>query len=257
MTTLADPAVKEWIAFLHRNNGRMPSFALPLAALEDRCHAEYHRVDILDDPVMTAFESACYASRARVIGALLACAALTERELTGRSRYSVVTPTTTRRSPQAFRTTGWCVGVVPIDFDVQERTFSELAFTAQRNFDERLCLANVPIELVLELAVGLPTIRSVATGGVMLSYMDVNVPPLSAHFAREWHQTKGRVYINQGLSAQVALWLFRTQRGLSLTAAYPANGTARASMHRYVKTLTGACRQAADALMQTYSHVGG
>ncbi len=256
MTTLADPEVKEWIAFLNRNNGRMPSFALPLGVLEDRYHAEYVHVDILDDTVMAAFESACHASGARVIGGLLACAALTERELAGRSRYSVVTPTTTRRSPQAFRTTGWCVGVVPIDFDVQERTFPELAFTAQRNFDERLCLANMPIELVLELAVGLPTIRSVATGGVMLSYMDVNVPPLSAHIAREWHQGNGRVYINQGMAAQVALWFFRTQRGLSLTAAYPANKTARASMHRYVRALTGACRRAADALIPTYSHVG-
>lgn len=256
MTTLADPEVKEWIAFLHRNNGRKPSFALPLGVLEDRCHAEYVHLDILDDTVMAAFESACHASGARVIGGLLACAALTERELAGRSHYSVVTPTTTRRSPRAFRTTGWCVGVVPIDFDVQERTFPELALTAQRNFDERLCLANVPMELVLELAVGLPTIRSVATGGVMLSYMDVNVPPLSAHIAREWHQGNGRVYINQGMAAQVALWFFRTQRGLSLTAAYPANGTARTSMHRYVKALTGACRRAADALMPTYSDVG-
>jgi hypothetical protein len=257
MTTLADPAVKEWIAFLHRNNGRMPSFALPLAALEDSCHAEYHRVDILDDPVMTAFESACYASRARVIGALLACAALTERELTGRSRYSVVTPTTTRRSPQAFGTTGWCVGVVPIDFEVQERTFPELARIAQRNFDERLRLASVPIELVLELAVGLPTIRSVATGGVMLSYIDANFSSFGAQVAREWQQANGRVYINQGMAAQVALWFFRTQRGLSLTAAYPANGTARASMHRYVEAFAGVCRRAADALISTQAEAGG
>jgi hypothetical protein len=149
------------------------------------------------------------------------------------------------------------VGLVPIDFEVQERTFAQLAFTAQRNFDERRGLAHVPIELVLELAAGLPTIRSVATGGVMLSYMDANFPPRSAHIARELQQGNGRGYINQGMAAQVALWFFRTQRGLSLTAAYPANGTARASMHRYVKTLTGACRQAADALMPTYSHVGG
>jgi mycolipenoyl-CoA---2-(long-chain-fatty acyl)-trehalose mycolipenoyltransferase / long-chain-acyl-CoA---trehalose acyltransferase len=256
MATLADLEVTQWIAFLHQNDGRMPCFALPLGVLEDRYHAEYVHVDILDDAAMAAFESACDASGARAIGGLLACAALTERELTGRSRYSVVTPTTTRRSPQAFRTVGWCVGVVPIDFDVQERAFPELAFAAQCNFDERLCLANVPIERVLELAVGLPTIRSVATGGVMLSYMDANVPPLSAHIAREWYQANGRVYINQGMAAQVALWFFRTQRGLSLTVAYPANGTARASIHRYVEVLTSVCRGAADALIPAYPHAG-
>jgi hypothetical protein len=255
-TTLADPEVKRWIAFLHRNSGRMPAFALPIGVLEDRYHAEYMHVDILDDAVMDAFEAACHAAGARAIGGLLACAALTERELAGRSRYSVVTPTTTRRTPQAFRTTGWCVGVVPIDFDVQQRTFPELALTAQRNFDERLSLADVPIELVLELAAGLPTVGPVATGGVMLSYMDANVAPLSADIAREWHQANGRVYINQGIAAQVAIWLFRTQRGLSLTAAYPANETARASMHRYVEAFAGACRVAADALLPMCSDVG-
>ena len=90
----------------------------------------------------------------------------------------------------------------------------------------------------------------------MLSYMDVNVAPLSAHIAREWHQANGRVYINQGIAAQVAIWLFRTQRGLSLTAAYPANETARASMHRYVEAFASECRMAADASMPTYSDVG-
>lgn len=253
--TLADPEVKQWIAFLHRNGGRMPSFALPLGVLQDRYHTEYVHVDILDDAIMDAFESTCHASGARVIGGLLACAALAERELAGGSRYSVVTPTTTRRSPKAFRTTGWCVGVVPIDFEVQHRAFPELALIAQSNFDERLSLAEVPIELVIELAAGLPT-APVATGGVMLSYMDVNVPPLSAHIAREWHQANGRVYINQGVSAQVAIWLFRTQRGLSLTAAYPANEVARASMHRYVEAFAGACRRAVGALMPAYSDAG-
>lgn len=255
-TTLADPEVKEWMAFLLRNNGRRPSFALPLGVLEDRYRAEYVHVDVLDDAGMSAFESACHACGARAIGGLLACAALTERDLAGRSHYSVVTPTTTRRSPRAFRTTGWCVGVVPIDFDVQERTFAELATAAQVNFDERLPLASVPIELVLELAAGLPSVQSAATGGVMLSYMDVNVPPLGAHIAREWHQANGRVYINRGMAAQVALWFFRTQRGLSLTAAYPANETAHASMHRYVEALAGACRRAASAGMPAHSDVG-
>lgn len=255
-TTLADPEVKRWVAFLERNNGRMPAFALPLGVLEDRYHAEYLHLDILDDAIMDAFESACHSAGARAIGGLLACAALTERDLAGRSRYSAVTPTTTRRSPQAFRTTGWCVGVVPIDFDVQQRTFSELALIAQNNFDERLGLAGTPVELVLELAAGLPTVGSAATGGVMFSYMDVNVPPLGAQIAREWHRANGRVFINQGIAAQVAIWLFRTQRGLSLTASYPANETARASMHRYVAAFAGACRRAADASMPPYPSVG-
>lgn len=245
--TLDDPGVAEWIAFLRRNHGRMPPFPLPLGAQEDRCLAEYQQVEVLDDAGMAAFEDACHVSGARVIGGLLACAALTERELAGSAHYSVVTPTMTRKSPEAFRTVGWCMGVVPIDFDAGGSCFPELAAAAQHNFDGRLGLAQVPIERVLELAAGLPAIRPAATGGVMLSYMDASLPPLSAHIARDWHGAGGRVYINQGMAAQVALWFFRTPRGLSLTAAYPANGTARSSMQRYLDALKGACRIAAAA----------
>ena len=253
--TLTDPAVAEWIAYLHSNHGRMPPFPLPLGVLEDRCLAEHINVEILNRAEIAAFEAICHASGARVVGGLLACAALSERELAGRGRYSVVTPTTTRRSPKAFGTTGWCTGVVPIDFNVGDQAFGELALTAQRVFDKRLPLANVPIERVLELAADLPNIRPVATGGVMLSYMDANLPPLSANIARDWLHANGRVYINQGAAAQVALWFFRTERGLTLTAAYPANDIARASMQDYVKALKGACHQAVDASIQTLSEM--
>lgn len=140
---------------------------------------------------------------------------------------------------------GWCMGVAPVDFNIGDGALGSLAATAQRIFDERLPLAGIPIERVLELAAGLPEIRPAATGGVMLSYVDANLPPLSAHIARDWHQAQGRVYINQGMAAQVALWFFRTESGLTLTAAYPANPTARASMQRYAETFTDVCRRAA------------
>lgn len=244
--TLADSDVSEWVAFLFRNRGRMPPFPLPLGVLEDRCPAEYLNVDILDEPGAAAFEAACHASGARAIGGLLACAALTDHELAGIERYSVVTPTTTRRSPEAFRTAGWCMGVLPIDFRVGERTFPELAVIAQQVFDARLTMARVPIELVLELAAGLQEIRPVATGGIMLSYIDTNLPPLGPHISGAWHRSGGRVYINQGMAAQVALWFFRTRRGLTLTAAYPENATARASMQRYVGALRRMCGRAAE-----------
>lgn len=248
LLTLEDPVVADWISFLHRNNGRTPPFPLPLGVQEDRCRAEYLQADILDPSGMAAFEDACHAAGARVIGGLLACAALTEGELAGTCRYGVVTPTTTRRSPEAFRTTGWCMGLVPIDFDTTPCAFPELAAAAQRIFDDRLGLAQVPIERVLELATSLPSIRRVATGGVMLSYMDTNLAPLSAHIARDWHQAAGRIYINEGMAAQVALWFFRTPRGLTLTVAYPANATARGSMQHYVKMLKNVCSRATREL---------
>lgn len=243
--TLAEPAVAGWIDFLHRNHGRLPRFALPLGVLEDRCLAEYRQIELLDEAGTNAFEAACEAAGARVIGGLMAGAAMTERELAGTDRFGVVTPASTRKSSQAYRTAGWCMGLVPIDLETGARDFRSLAAEAQRIFDDRLPLADVPIERVLELAAGLPTIRLAATGGVMLSYNDMSRPPLTPDIERRWLETDGRTHFNQGMAAQVAMWIFRTKRGLSLTAAYPANATARASMQRYLGTFAAVCRRVA------------
>ena len=48
-----------------------------------------------------------------------------------------------------------------------------------------------------------------------------------------------------GMAAQVALWFFRTQRGLSLTVGYPANATAAQSVQRYIAALKSAFAQIA------------
>ena len=235
--TRVAPGVSAWVDFLERNAGRMPAFRLQLGISDNHCLAEHLNVEILDPSAMAAFEAACLAAGARVIGGVLAVAALAERTLAGPGHYAVVTPTTTRKSPEAFRTMGWCMGVVPVDFAAQEGGFGELAVAAQRSFDTHLPLSAIPIERVLELTASMPTIRPTATGGVMLSYMDVNLPPMSAHIAGQWQQRLGRVYINQGMAAQVALWFFRTETGLSLTAAYPANAIAAKSMQRYIGAL--------------------
>ncbi len=255
-TQLAGADVSDWVDFLHRNGGRMPPFPLPLGVLEDRCLTEHTHVDILNPEDMAAFELACHGAGARVIGGLFACAALTEQRLAATGRYSVITPTTTRRSSLEFAMSGWCMGVVPIDFDVGEGGFADFAKAGQKVFDARLGLAEVPIELVLELATKVPSIRPVATGGVMLSYIDTNLPPMGAHMAGDWHRLQGRVYINQGMSAQVALWFFKTQRGLALTAAYPSNETARATMQRYVETFRAKCLAASGGSALAPSTIG-
>ena len=97
------------------------------------------------------------------------------------------------------------------------------------------------------LAADLPTIRPVATGGVMLSYTDADRLPSNPHLARVWQQVNGRTYVNRGMAAQVAIWFVRTQRGLSLMASYPANEIARTSMTNYVEMFQNICRQVAGA----------
>ena len=243
--TLTDPGIAAWIDFLHRHDGRLPPFPLPLGVEDDRCLAEYVEVPVFEAAGMAAFEAACAAAGARVIGGLLACATQTGHMFAGGGRQGLVTPMSTRKSPTAFRTAGWCMGVVPIDLNHDNQDFAECARKAQALFEERLPLAHVPIERVLELAADLPTIRPAATGGMMLSYNDMSRPPLSPRIERLRQAAQGRSHISDGMAGQVSLWFFRTPRGLTLSAAYPANDTARASMRDYLEALRNACRAAA------------
>ncbi|MFO1541038.1 MAG: condensation domain-containing protein [Chloroflexota bacterium] len=243
--TLETPGVQRWIEVLRRHGGRMPAFPLPLGALEDRVPTAMTNAVLLDPDDADRFAAACRTAGARTLGGLFAAAALAERSLAGTTRYGVVTPTTTRRPGDGARTVGWCMGIVPIDLETDGQGFAALARTAQSVFDDRIQLAAIPIERVLELAVALPDIRPAATGGVMLSYMDIGLPPYNARSAAEWEALAGRVYLSPGMAAQVGLWVVRGRRGLTLTAAFPDTAIARASMEQYIAALRDACRSVA------------
>jgi mycolipenoyl-CoA---2-(long-chain-fatty acyl)-trehalose mycolipenoyltransferase / long-chain-acyl-CoA---trehalose acyltransferase len=243
--TPSDAAVVDWVDFLHRNNCGLPRFPLPLGDTGALGPAEHVTVGILDPAETAQFKSACAAAGARIIGGLLACAALSERELTGSGSYSVFTPVTTRKTAEEFRTNGWFVGVLPVSIDLIDDSFEAAALAAQRCFDERGHLADIPLAPVLQLAGCLPTPDASPAWPVMLSYVDAHLPPMNARSAKEWFESNGSVYLNPGVAGQVSLWFCRTPFGLSLTAAYPANATARASIARYIDACTETCRRVA------------
>lgn len=265
--TRSEAAIVDWADFLRRNHGGLPRFPLPLGDAGACGPVEHATVGILDPAETAQFKSACVAAGARVIGGLLACAALSERELTGSSSYSVFTPVTTRKTAEEFRTNGWFVGVLPVSIDLAANpfetdtfeavtfeavTFEAAARTAQRCFDERGHLADIPLAPVLQLANRLtpresaPAREAAPAWPVMLSYVDAHLPPMNARSAKEWFESNGTVYLNSGVAGQVSLWFCRTPFGLSLTAAYPANATARASIARYIDACTETCRRVAS-----------
>jgi hypothetical protein len=243
--TLSDPVVAAWLDVLHANGGRLPRSPLPLGEVPVRSLAEHVHVQLLDAAAADRFDAVCVATGVRGIGGVLACAALAEHALLGTHRYDVITPTTTRKTADHFTMSGWCVGVVPISLDLTGASFHDLALAAQRCFDARRPLADVPIERVFELARDVPTIDHGGAGGVMVSYMDTSLPPFTPQIGRTWDAVEGRVFINAGLAGQVALWVVRTPRGLHVTAAYPATNTARAAIATYLETFRHACRSAA------------
>lgn len=245
--TLESPEVKEWIRFAQANDGTLPCFPLPLGDPSVSCGGEMLTVRLMDKHQSERFESACLSAGARVIGGVIACAAMAEHELTGRPVYNVITPTTTRRTPAEFMTTGWFTGIVPISVPVVPDSFGDTARAMQKAFDSGMDLAHVPFERVLELAEGkVDTIRKADPGVPMVSYLDTNLPPLSPAIMNEWERLNGRVYSDARSAYQIGIWVNRSEKETSVTIAYPDNPIARESVDKYLHAMKAVYLRVAD-----------
>lgn len=245
--TLESPEVKDWIKFAEANDGTLPCFPLPLGDPTVPCGGEMLTVRLMDKHQSERFESACLSAGARVIGGVIACAALAEHELTGRPVYNVITPTTTRRTPAEFMTTGWFTGVVPISVPVAPESFGDTARAMQKAFDAGMDLAHVPFERVLELAEGkVASIRKADPGVPMVSYLDTNLPPLSPAIMNEWERLNGRVYSDARSAYQIGIWVNRSEKETSVTIAYPDNPIARESVDKYLHAMRAVYLRVAD-----------
>ncbi len=245
--TLESQEVKDWIKFAEANDGTLPCFPLPLGDPTVACGGEMLTVRLMDKHQSERFESACISAGARVIGGVIACAALAEHELTGRPVYNVITPTTTRRTPAEFMTTGWFTGVVPISVPVAPESFGDTARAMQKAFDAGMDLAHVPFERVLELAEGkVDSIRKADPGVPMVSYLDTNLPPLSPAIMNEWERLNGRVYSDARSAYQIGIWVNRSEKETSVTIAYPDNPIARESVDKYLHAMRAVYLRVAD-----------
>ncbi|WGI30569.1 condensation domain-containing protein [Mycolicibacterium aubagnense] len=245
--TLESPEVKDWIKFAEANDGTLPCFPLPLGDPTVPCGGEMLTVRLMDKHQSERFESACLSAGARVIGGVIACAALAEHELTGRPVYNIITPTTTRRTPAEFMTTGWFTGVVPISVPVAPESFGDTARAMQKAFDAGMDLAHVPFERVLELAEGkVASIRKADPGVPMVSYLDTNLPPLSPAIMNEWERLNGRVYSDARSAYQIGIWVNRSEKETSVTIAYPDNPIARESVDKYLHAMRAVYLRVAD-----------
>ncbi|MUM07756.1 MULTISPECIES: condensation domain-containing protein [unclassified Mycolicibacterium] len=245
--TLESPEVKDWIRFAEANDGTLPCFPLPLGDPTVPCGGEMLTVRLMDKHQSERFESACLSAGARVIGGVIACAAIAEHELTGEAVYNVITPTTTRRTPAEFMTTGWFTGVVPISVPVVPDSFGDTARAMQKAFDAGMDLAHVPFERVLELAEGkVASIRKADPGVPMVSYLDTNLPPLSPAIMNEWERLNGRVYSDARSAYQIGIWVNRSDKETSVTIAYPDNPIARESVDKYLHAMRAVYLRVAD-----------
>lgn len=251
--TLESPEVREWIHSLELSGGSLPTFPLPLGDPAVACTGDLITVKLMDSHDSDRFETVCAQAGVRFIGGVFACAAIAERELTGSGRYQVITPTTTRNTSEEFMTTGWFTGIVPISVPIAGMSFVEVARAAQQVFDSGIHLANVPIERVLELAGGLPSIRKPGPGVPMLSYLDIGLPPLNPVVMGQWQARNGTLYTDLGAANQIGMWVNRRDAGTTVTVAYPDNAIARESVAQYVGVMKMVYLRAADGRADSVS----
>lgn len=256
--TLNSPEVREWIAFAERNDGTLPHFPLPLGDPPWSVSGDLITVRLMDKHQSERFEAACTGAGARFLGGVFAAAAMAQQELTGSTDYHVITPTTGRQTPAEFQTTGWFTGVVPVSVAVDPSSFGATARLAQESFDNRLHVASVPFDRVLELADGAMGLRKPDPGVPMVSFLDAGLPPLSASIIAEWERMNGKVYSDARSAYQIGLWVNRGERETSITVAFPNNPIARESIERYLAAMTGVYLRVADGVTAGNSrgHVG-
>lgn len=233
--TTESPEVRGWIDFLQHNGGTLPTFPLPLGDPSVPYTGDVITIQLLDNEQGDRFEQACIAAGARFSGGVFACGAIANCAITGDDVYRVITPTTTRRTPAEFMTTGWFTGLVPITVPVDTDAFGETARAAQESFDSGLDLAHVPIERVLELGAESHGLRAPDAGVPMLSYLDVGL--LSPGVIAEWQRLNGTIYSDSRSAYQVGMWVNRVEQETTVTAAFPSNPIARESVVRYLQAM--------------------
>jgi hypothetical protein len=232
--TLDSPKVRGWIEFAANNGGTLPHFPLPLGDLSESYAGKLITATLMDEREAERFEVACVAAGARFSGGVFACAALTQRELTGAEMFSVVTTTDTRRTPTELMTTGWFTGLLPITVPAAARHFDDAARAAQACFDSGIDLATVPFDRVLELAPPEMGLGRPKPGNFVMSFLDASIAPLSSVANSELNF---RIYDEGRVSHQVSMWVNRFQHETTVTALFPNNPVACESVSRYIEAM--------------------
>jgi len=239
--SLEDPGVQEWVTFLKNNNGTLPRFPLKLGNTAISQQSCLKVKNLINEKEVHCFEKSCRASKASFFAGIIACMAIVENELLGTDLFHVITPTTTRKTLQESSTSGWYTGLVPLNVQISSLGFSKIARAVHVSFRKRRHLANIPFERVIELTRKLDGINIMDSGAMMVSYLDVNMPPLKHDLFGEFERMRGQPFLNTGVSKNIAFWITLSRNGIALSVSYPDNPDAAKSVEVYSESLRSVC----------------
>jgi mycolipenoyl-CoA---2-(long-chain-fatty acyl)-trehalose mycolipenoyltransferase / long-chain-acyl-CoA---trehalose acyltransferase len=230
--TAESAEVKAWIDYFESNAGTLPDCPVSLGDGSGKC--DLMSLTLLDQKQTAAFESVCVSAGARFSGGVFACAALTERELTGSDTYYGYVVTDIRSTPEDFMTSGWITGFVPITVPVDPSSFDETVRVAQASFDSGRELAKVPFARVLDLA---PWLQRPNRRVPLMFHIDLGIPPFSALVTEKLEGLNARIFQDGGAPAQFDIRVTRLENETRAVVLFPDNPVARESVTQFLAML--------------------
>ncbi|MGH3641563.1 MAG: condensation domain-containing protein, partial [Mycobacterium sp.] len=242
-TTPASQEIQDWTTFAEDADGDWPSFPLPLGDTSTDNRGDLVTVELLTAEETEVFDMACRGAGARFSGGVMACAAMAEREFTGKTVFRGFTPSDTRTAGVDTLTAGWFASLFPVTVTMGDGTFGDAARAAQESFDANRSMASVPFERVLELTPADQLgIKLPSQPPIMVSYLDFRRIPV----ASLWDETNFGIYCDDLSHGGINMWINRDAERTTAAISFPDNEVARASVHRYLAALGTAFASAAS-----------
>ncbi|AJE87340.1 condensation domain protein [Streptomyces albus] len=223
-----------WHDLLAAGGGAPPGFPLPLGPSAAAPQQSLYRW-LLDAPAAARFAAAARAAGGSTAAGLLACLALAARATAGTPVLRTVTLTDARPTPWRDAT-GWFVGLHPVAVPVPpEAGFPAVVAAAAAELRDRAPGPGSSAAHLTELLGREVPLRFV------VSCLDVRRVPGTPPRPED-RMLRSRVHAPQ----EVYLWFTRSERGVHLSARFPGNPTARASLGRFIKSTARLAARIAD-----------
>lgn len=226
--------VARWREFIHRCDGRLPSFPvdlgldpggpLPAQALM--------REMLVDADDAAAFESYCRPYGGSLVG-ILAATSLIVREIGGQSVYRTVVPFHTRVKSQWSDSVGWYVGGAPIEVPlVPAPDFPTALESVRTQLRANRSLSRMPLARVLRLLGSdfRPTSPDLYS---IVSFLDARSLPGSGR----WSELTAYGLLRVSYGDQACVWINRIHEGLWFASRYPDTDIAYKNMRLYAERL--------------------
>ncbi|TWF93348.1 condensation domain-containing protein [Saccharopolyspora dendranthemae] len=236
--------VREWVRMVSANGNQLPRFPLPLGLADgEKAPVHIRTLTCLEGEELAAFDKACKAAGARMSGGVFAAVAATERLLAGRDRYFGMTVLSTRDRGPYSRSQGWFCTFAPVEFDVGDAEFGELAERAQHALRRAKELSAAPIGLVVDTLLRSGTCTPADLGSPqLLSYLDLRWFPGAGRAA----DARGVHFTGTGRTSNASTWINRDADRLYLLAQVPDTEKARDTVDDYHRNLRKVLQDAAS-----------